>query len=52
VYETLTEIGPLGESGDNEDGPCEEFAQRLRSAGGDFDTTDPGRLLDVLTEAR
>jgi glucose-6-phosphate 1-dehydrogenase len=45
-------VRPLGESGDDENGPWQEFAQRLRFAGGGFDTTDPGRLLEVFTEVR
>jgi glucose-6-phosphate 1-dehydrogenase len=52
VYGTLTEFGPLGEAGGDGDGPWEKFSQRLRFAGGGFDTTDPGRLLEVLGEAR
>jgi glucose-6-phosphate 1-dehydrogenase len=52
VHDALTEFGPLGEGGDDTDGPWEEFSKRLRFAGGGFDTTDPGRLLEVLEEIR
>jgi glucose-6-phosphate 1-dehydrogenase len=52
VHDALTEFGPLGEAGDNTDGPWEEFSKRLRFAGGGFDKTDPGHLLEVLGEAR
>jgi glucose-6-phosphate 1-dehydrogenase len=51
VHEALIEFGPLGDAGDD-DGPWADFSERLRFAGGGFDTTDPGRLLDVLDEAR
>jgi glucose-6-phosphate 1-dehydrogenase len=47
VHETLTEFGPSPESG-----PWEEFSKRLHFAGGGFDTTDPGRLLEVLQKIR
>jgi glucose-6-phosphate 1-dehydrogenase len=47
VYETLTEFGPSPE-----DGPWADFAKRLRFAGGRFDKADPGRMLEVLSEAR
>jgi glucose-6-phosphate 1-dehydrogenase len=47
VYETLTEFGPSPE-----DGPWDEFSKRLRFAGGGFDKTDPGHLLEVLGQAR
>ena len=47
VHEALTEFGPRPE-----DGPWEEFAGRLRFAGGGFDEDDPGSLLDVLQEVR
>jgi glucose-6-phosphate 1-dehydrogenase len=50
VHESLTEFGHLSESGDDEDGPWAEFAQRLRFAGGGFDATDPGRLLEVVEQ--
>jgi glucose-6-phosphate 1-dehydrogenase len=52
VHEALTEFGPLGEGGDDTDGPWAEFAKRLRFAGGGFDETHPGRLLAVLGEVR
>jgi glucose-6-phosphate 1-dehydrogenase len=52
VHDALSEFGPLGESGDDTDGPWEEFSQRLRFAGGGFGATDPGSLLDVLGKAR
>jgi glucose-6-phosphate 1-dehydrogenase len=35
-----------------DDGVWEEFAGRLRFAGGGFEESDPGSLLDVLAEAR
>ena len=47
VHDALTEFGPHPDQG-----PWEEFAARLRFAGGGFDTSDPGSLLDVLGEAR
>jgi glucose-6-phosphate 1-dehydrogenase len=47
VHDALTEFGPSPD-----DGPWEEFAKRLRFAGGGFGTADPGSLLDVLAEAR
>jgi glucose-6-phosphate 1-dehydrogenase len=47
VHDALTEFGPSPD-----DGPWDEFANRLRFAGGGFGTTDPGSLLDVLGEAR
>jgi glucose-6-phosphate 1-dehydrogenase len=47
VHDALTEFGPSPE-----EGPWEEFAKRLRFAGGGFDKTDPGSLLEVLSEAR
>jgi glucose-6-phosphate 1-dehydrogenase len=47
VHDSLTEFGPQ---------PTREqwhaFSERLRFAGGGFDTTDPGSLLDVIAEAR
>jgi glucose-6-phosphate 1-dehydrogenase len=47
VRDALIEFGPSPE-----DGPWETFAKRLRFAGGGFDTTNPGSLLDVLGELR
>ncbi|TFV63359.1 glucose-6-phosphate dehydrogenase (NADP(+)) [Geodermatophilus sp. DF01-2] len=47
VHDALAEFGP-----DPDQGPWAEFAGRLRFAGGGFDESDPGSLLDVLTEAR
>src|SRR5947209_724243 len=47
VHEALTEFGPSPD-----DGPWEEFSERLRFAGGGFQSDDPGSLLDVLQEAR
>ena len=52
VHEALTEFGPLGAAGDPPDGRWEEFSARLFFAGGGFDTTDPGRLLEVLGDAQ
>lgn len=51
VHDVLVEFGPL--AGDQpEDGPWPAFADRLRFAGGGFETSDPGSLLDVIGEAR
>jgi glucose-6-phosphate 1-dehydrogenase len=47
VHAALTEFGPAPG-----DGPWDEFATRLRFAGGGFGMADPGSLLDVLAEAR
>lgn len=47
VHDVLTEFGPKPE-----DGPWEEFSTRLRFAGGGFESSDPGSLLDVLAAAR
>lgn len=44
--QALEEFGPKPE-----DGPWGEFCSRLRFAGGGFDTSDPGSLLEVLEEA-
>ena len=44
--ESLEEFGPKPS-----EGPWEEFCSRLRFAGGGFETSDPGSLLDVLEEA-
>ena len=47
IHEVLTQFGPKPEAG-----PWESFAQRVLFAGGGFNSTDPGSLLDVLAEAR
>lgn len=47
VHDLLTEFGPKPE-----DGPWLEFSKNLRFAGGGFESSDPGSLLDVLAEAR
>jgi glucose-6-phosphate 1-dehydrogenase len=47
VRQSLEEFGPKPE-----EGPWDEFQSRLRFAGGGFDASDPGSLLDVLEEAR
>ncbi len=47
VRRSLEEIGPKPS-----EGPWEEFCSRLRFAGGGFDSSDPGSLLEVLAEAR
>jgi glucose-6-phosphate 1-dehydrogenase len=47
VHDALTEFGPHPDKG-----PWREFAQRLRFAGGGFDSDNPGSLLDIVTEAR
>ena len=46
VRKSLEEFGPKPD-----DGPWEEFSTRLRFAGGGFEASDPGSLLDVLAEA-
>src|SRR6202034_2832080 len=46
VRESLEEFGPKPS-----EGPWEEVRSRLRFAGGGFDRTDPGCLLDVVGEA-
>ncbi len=46
VRESLEEFGPKPS-----EGPWEEFRSRLRFAGGGFDSSDPGSLIDVLAEA-
>jgi glucose-6-phosphate 1-dehydrogenase len=46
VRSSLEEFGPRPE-----DGPWDEFRARLRFAGGGFDSSDPGCLLDVLGQA-
>lgn len=47
VHEVLCEFGPKPE-----DGPWQEFSKNLRFAGGGFEKSDPGSLLDVLAESR
>lgn len=47
VHDVLTEFGPKPE-----DGPWKEFSSRLRFAGGGFEATNPGSLLDVLEDAK
>jgi glucose-6-phosphate 1-dehydrogenase len=47
VHGVLTEFGPQPEDED-----WDRFADRLRFAGGGFQSSDPGSLLDVLDEAR
>ncbi len=46
VRKSLEEFGPKPA-----DGPWEEFRDRIRFAGGGFEASDPGSLLDVLGEA-
>jgi glucose-6-phosphate 1-dehydrogenase len=46
VKESLEEFGPKPS-----EGPWDEFRSRLRFAGGGFDASNPGCLLDVLAEA-
>ncbi len=47
VRKSLEEFGPKPA-----EGPWEEFRSRLRFAGGGFDSSDPGSLLEVLAAAR
>jgi glucose-6-phosphate 1-dehydrogenase len=47
VHDVLTQFGPKPE-----DGPWQRFSERLRFAGGGFEKSNPGSLLDVLHEAR
>ena len=47
IHEVLTQFGPKPEAG-----PWASFAQRVLFAGGGFNSTDPGSLLDVLAQAR
>jgi len=47
VHDVLTEFGLKPE-----DGPWDEFSANLGFAGGGFDSSDPGTLLDVIEEAR
>ncbi len=46
VRQSLEEFGPKPS-----EGPWEDFCSRLRFAGGGFDASDPGCLLDVMAEA-
>jgi glucose-6-phosphate 1-dehydrogenase len=46
VRKSLEEFGPKPS-----EGPWDEVRARLRFAGGGFDSSDPGRLLDVVKEA-
>ncbi|MDA8062300.1 MAG: glucose-6-phosphate dehydrogenase (NADP(+)) [Actinomycetota bacterium] len=47
VRQSLLDFGPKPD-----EGPWEDFRSRLRFAGGGFDASDPGSLLEVLEEAR
>ena len=47
IHEALTQFGPKPEGA-----AWESFAQRVRFAGGGFNSDDPGSLLDVLKDAR
>ncbi|HET8581957.1 MAG TPA: glucose-6-phosphate dehydrogenase, partial [Jatrophihabitans sp.] len=47
VHDVLTQFGRKPGGSD-----WERFSERLRFAGGGFEKTDPGSLLDVLNEAR
>src|SRR4051794_40488690 len=47
VREALEEFGPKPAQG-----PWRKFANRLRFAGGGFNSDDPGSLLDVIGDAR
>jgi glucose-6-phosphate 1-dehydrogenase len=47
VRESLEEFGPKPA-----EGPWDDFKSRLRFAGGGFDSTNPGCLLDVLHDAQ
>jgi glucose-6-phosphate 1-dehydrogenase len=47
VHDALTEFGPHPDQG-----PWQKFADRLRFAGGGFQSDDPGSLLDVIADAR
>jgi glucose-6-phosphate 1-dehydrogenase len=48
VADVLRQFGPAAPEGEDWD----RFRDRLRFAGGGFDSDDPGSLLDVLAEAR
>jgi glucose-6-phosphate 1-dehydrogenase len=53
VHDALTEFGPLGKQREGgRDDAWPSFSERLRFAGGGFETSDPGSLLDVIGEAR
>jgi glucose-6-phosphate 1-dehydrogenase len=47
IHDVLTQFGPKPEAG-----PWESFAQRVLFAGGGFNSSDPGSLLDILAQAR
>src|SRR5580658_23304 len=47
VRESLDEFGPKPS-----EGPWEEFSNRLYFAGGGFETSDPGSLLELITKGR
>jgi glucose-6-phosphate 1-dehydrogenase len=47
VHDVLVEFGPQPEGAD-----WDAFSERLRFAGGGFEKSDPGSLVDVLKEAR
>jgi glucose-6-phosphate 1-dehydrogenase len=47
VHDVLTEFGPRPE-----EGPWQSFSQRVFFAGGGFNSSNPGSLLDVLAKAR
>ncbi|HEY6479301.1 MAG TPA: glucose-6-phosphate dehydrogenase (NADP(+)) [Streptosporangiaceae bacterium] len=47
IHDALTQFGPKPE-----DGAWASFAPRVLFAGGGFNSTDPGSLLDVLGQAR
>ena len=46
VRTSLEEFGPKPS-----DGPWDDFCAKMRFAGGGFDASDPGRLVDVIGEA-
>jgi glucose-6-phosphate 1-dehydrogenase len=46
VHDVLSKFGPKPD-----DGPWDEFAERLHFAGGGFQKSDPGSLLEVLGDA-
>jgi glucose-6-phosphate 1-dehydrogenase len=47
IHDVLTQFGPKPEAG-----PWASFAPRVLFAGGGFNSSDPGSLLDVLAQAR
>jgi len=47
VHDVLTEFGTKPEGDD-----WQQFSNRIRFAGGGFDSDDPGSLLDVIAESR